>query len=158
MRTFSLLVYLLASTAAQADISFGVGGVLVTPPLPVNVNVQIGAPAQARRVGGGGGFYACSVSAFTDTYSATGSTRAEAKYRAQKECTENHHSMHCQDVKCDGEDYAYADASGYVCRINVFGDDFEAYGATRTEATFKVKQACAAENSSMHCTSVRCSQ
>lgn len=97
----------------------------------------------------------CSVSAFTDTFDAVGSSKTEAKYKAQKACTAKNNKMHCEDVKCESEDEGTS-KKGWVCRVSAFTDDFEAFGHSKTEAKYKVQKACTAKNNKMHCEDVKC--
>jgi hypothetical protein len=61
------------------------------------INVNIGG-------GGDGGSsskkYLCEVKAFTETFSAWGSSELEASEKAKKKCAKRYHEMHCDEVKC----------------------------------------------------------
>lgn len=167
MKALLLFLTIATSGVSHAQISIDAGIFTRIPPL--NIDLQVGGgPIRVVRAG----FYGCHVTAFMDTYSDTGSTRAEAKYKAQSRCMANHHSMHCQDVRCDGEDVPAARVVayqpyrpyrpyrplGYTCMVSAFGDDFEAFGETLAEATFRAREKCRYENDSMFCEDVRYSQ
>lgn len=62
------------------------------------VNIHIGGS-------GGGGHHSsrswmCEVKPFVQSYKAFGATQEEAKYKVEKLCEKDNHSMHCDDAKC----------------------------------------------------------
>ncbi len=61
----------------------------------INVNIGHGIKDSQKN-------FHCEVRAFTDTYSAWGSTRLEAEVSAKDQCKVKHHEMHCDSVSCKG--------------------------------------------------------
>lgn len=58
-------------------------------------NIYIGNRSNYRKR------YFCKSKAFTETYSAFGPTKLEAKELALARCSKNHHKMHCKILKCE---------------------------------------------------------
>ncbi len=47
-------------------------------------------------------------------------------------------------------------SASWHCKIKVFTDEFEAFGDSKTEATYRTQKKCQAKNHEMHCKDVTC--
>ena len=97
----------------------------------------------------------CTVKPFTEEYEAYGSSKTEATYKVKKKCTAKNNEMHCDRVECDGADEE-EDSKDWVCSISAFTDKYEAFGRSKTAATFKVTKECKEKHNEMHCKDVKC--
>lgn len=95
----------------------------------------------------------CTVRAFTDEFEAFGSSKTEATYKVKKKCEAKNNEMHCKSIECEGEE---EDGKDWVCSVSAFTDKYEAFGHSKTAATFKVQKECKEKHNEMHCRDVKC--
>ena len=108
----------------------------------------------------------CKVSAFTSTYDAIGSSRAEATLAATQKCAAENHSMHCKKIECEGPDENTSGTHsndedsdsnhGWICTLTPFSERYSASGNTRANAKLKVMKMCEKTQNKMFCENPDC--
>lgn len=129
--------------------------------LQADANARAQANPPPPIVYSGGGFYGgsatytrwfCKMSPFMDVFEGSGASELEARQNTQRLCENKlgRGSIHCDQASCTSELASYNQKAWY-CSFSVFGDKFDAWGGSRTEALRSSRKACEVRHGAFHC-------